>query len=208
MIADATGSHKEVILDFIMGAGPWALDVGCGRGEKTAFIARHVRRCAGIDPDADFIRAAHARHGGRNLQFQVSRAEALCFDAASFDAVFLNESLHHVPIDGQAQALRECRRVLKPRGKLLVTEPVHGSGSFGQTMHLYRDEKRQKQSALAAMDAAATVGFRLLATSEIMIDVYGYPSPGDGGISPQLKPLLSVRDAHERCCLFPVCSEP
>lgn len=54
-------------------------------------------------------------------------ARALPFDAASFDLVLFNLSLHHVEgADGGAAALAEAWRVLRPGGDLAVHEPVAG----------------------------------------------------------------------------------
>ena len=141
-----------------------ALDVGCGTGEKTSFIARHTGDTVGIDPDAGHVQKAQARYGGRHICFQVARAEALCFAFASFDAVFFNQSLHHEQAECQEAALREGHRVLKPRGRMLIVEPIHGSGTLGRTLRLYLDEKAQEQHAIRAIKAVSksesTLSFR------------------------------------------------
>lgn len=169
MIADATDSLKMTFRAFAKEDLRSALDVGCGTGEKTAHIARDIGTTVGIDPDGGDIRDAHSRYGSRHLCFQVARAEALCFVEASFDAVFFNESLHHVPVARQLDALREAHRVLKPRGRILIIEPVCGSGSFGRTLQLYLDEKVQKQSAIKSIQAVGMATFRLHAKAEIQI---------------------------------------
>ncbi len=169
MIADATGSQAKTIREFLKDGGLAGLDVGCGIGAKTAFIARHVAGTVGIDPNRGDVREAQNRYGGRRLSFLVARAQALCFADGSFDAVFFNESLHHVPVDRQTAALREGHRVLRPRGRMLITEPVHGSGSFGQILKLYLDEAAQKQHAIKAIEAAINDGFALRARTEIQI---------------------------------------
>ncbi len=161
MIADATGSQEKTIRAFLRDGVLSALDVGCGTGERTARIARQTGETVGIDPEAGHVRRAQARHGGRHLCFLTARAEALCFTAASFDAVFFNESLHHVPAAHPQAALSASHRVLKPRGRMLVIEPIHGSGSLGWTLRLYLEEKEPEQSAIAAIEAVAKPSNRL-----------------------------------------------
>ena len=170
MIVDATGSQKNSLRRFIRRGMHTALDVGCGAGEKTALIARQIQTTVGVEPDAGLVRRAQARHAQRGLRFVVGRAEALCFATASFDAVFFNESLHHVPAEYQVDALRESHRVLKPRGRMLISEPIHGSGALGQTLQLYLDEKEQEQNAAEAIAAVMKSAFALEAKSVIRVE--------------------------------------
>ena len=70
-------------------------------------------------------------------------------------------------------ALREAHRVLTPRGRMLVTEPIHGSGALGQTLRLYLDEGMQKQHAVKAINAVIEKAFALRAHTQISIH-YGF----------------------------------
>ena len=207
MIADATGSQTDALRGFIGNGLHTALDVGCGTGEKTALIARDIGTTIGIDPDTGQIRQAHARHGGERLCFRVARAEALCFCEAAFEAVLFNESLHHVPVDRQAEALREAHRVLKPRCGLLITEPIHGSGSLGRELKLYLEEKTQEQKAVEAIEAVMAAEFELRAQTVIRIEYhfagfeefYGFyaMTRPEAGSDMALKEI--VRAGFERC---------
>lgn len=207
MIADATGSQKEALLAFSRDNAPPALDVGCGAGEKTSYIADHLGPTVGIDPDTRLIRAAHAKYSRGNLSFRVARAESLCFAAASFMTVFFNESLHHVPVDRQVEALHEGHRVLTARGRLIITEPIQGSGTFGQILKLYLDEKEQKQKALKALETVMATAFRLQARSDIRVEYryqgfedfytfYAMTRP-EAGANPALK--SETRERFDRC---------
>jgi ubiquinone/menaquinone biosynthesis C-methylase UbiE len=171
MIADYAKSQKEAILELgIIGASS-VLDVGCGNGEITFYISQNVLRSAGIDPDENSIQSAKKKFNN-NLEFCVAQAEKLCYPDFSFSSVLFIESLHHVPIGNQIEALNESYRVLVPRGRLFVTEPIHRSVSFGQILKFYADEKEQKQNAIKAIETAVDTKFTLVAQKEINIEYH------------------------------------
>jgi ubiquinone/menaquinone biosynthesis C-methylase UbiE len=96
------------------------LDVGCGSGQTmTWFERRHPGwRTVGIDVATEGLAAARAR--GVN---SVARASALelPFRSESIDLVITLDVLQHVPLGGgDAKALEEIARVLKPGGYVFV----------------------------------------------------------------------------------------
>ncbi|KAI0187909.1 S-adenosyl-L-methionine-dependent methyltransferase [Xylaria flabelliformis] len=109
--------------------GMRVLDVGCGPGDLTAQIAEIVGEngsVVGIDPSKERIAIAIDERTKPNLSFQVGRAEDLSqFPSGSFDAIFVNSTLHWV--EDQPAALMEFGRVLKPGGRLGISG---GSGDF------------------------------------------------------------------------------
>ncbi|KAI1751891.1 S-adenosyl-L-methionine-dependent methyltransferase [Xylaria castorea] len=109
--------------------GMRVLDVGCGPGDLTAQIAEVVGEngsVVGIDPSKERIAIAMDERAKPNLSFKVGRAEDLSqFPSSSFDALFVNSTLHWV--EDQPAALVEFGRVLKPGGCLGISG---GSGDF------------------------------------------------------------------------------
>ncbi|KAF1952476.1 S-adenosyl-L-methionine-dependent methyltransferase [Byssothecium circinans] len=108
--------------------GMQVLDVGCGPGDITSHLADLVGEkgsVVGIDPSKERITLA-LQKTRPNLSFRVGRAEDLSqFAADSFDAVFVNSTLHWV--QNQPLAIKEFARVLKPGGRLGISG---GSGDF------------------------------------------------------------------------------
>lgn len=112
--------------------GQAILDVGCGPGNLTGYLAdlTNVKgKVVGIDPSRERISIAQQTaelHQKPNLSFEVGIAEDLSrFETGSFDVVFVNSTLHWV--QDQPKAIREFGRVLKSGGKLGISG---GSGDF------------------------------------------------------------------------------
>ncbi len=97
------------------------LDVACGSGGISELLARSLSaRVIGVDIDEHAIAAASGR-SAPGCAFQVVDAnEPLPFPDGSFDAVFSNDSVHH--LRDRAAVLREWARVLVPGGRVLYTE--------------------------------------------------------------------------------------
>jgi len=96
------------------------LDVGCGDGKITRWVAERVPqgRVHGTDLTADMIQFAQREHAGvDNLTFEQMSGEALTF-SADFDFVFAFSCFHWMR--DQPSVWAGVRRALKPGGKALV----------------------------------------------------------------------------------------
>jgi len=90
------------------------LDIGCSRGELLGRIPATIRRCgvdcldpAAVAPDVEY------------RQWDI--AQGVPFKDREFDVVFAGEVVEHL-LD-TVGFLGECRRILRPRGVLLLTTP-------------------------------------------------------------------------------------
>lgn len=89
------------------------LDVGCGRGELGAVLARAGHEVTAID-----LRLPEPRASAPGLTFQ--QADFLRFDSPPFDAILFASSLHHIaPLEA---AVEHARRLLVPGGLLVAEE--------------------------------------------------------------------------------------
>jgi SAM-dependent methyltransferase len=98
------------------------LDAGCGGGGMPVSFAEEAESLAAIDLTPRFRNAGTklaAERGVRNLSFAVADGMALPFRGESFDLVLSHAVIEHVA--DAARYLRECRRVLKPGGRLYVS---------------------------------------------------------------------------------------
>ncbi|MBU7600850.1 methyltransferase domain-containing protein [Streptomyces sp. P38-E01] len=101
------------------------LDLGCGvGGPGLRLVERTGARLTGISISQEQIKAANrlAAEAGASERavFQHADAMKLDFPDDSFDAVMALESLCHMP--DREQVLREVRRVLRPGGRLVLTD--------------------------------------------------------------------------------------
>lgn len=117
----------EMLYDFVgrfhLPADSTVLDAGCGRGNHTCELARRFNvRVAGIDPvdgNLGIARDAAARQGlGERVTFTKGSIENISFGDANFDLIWCRDVLVHV--QGLRRGLRECVRVLKPGGHMVV----------------------------------------------------------------------------------------
>jgi len=126
--------------------GDRALDLGCGTGEFTAELARAGAAVVGVEVARTAIGRTRERHPGLDFRFVPVDGPLPLADCA-FDLVWASEVIEHVADTGRW--LSEVRRVLAPRGRLLLTTPAHGrlrialggierfSEPLGDHLHLY-----------------------------------------------------------------------
>jgi len=109
------------------GPGARALDVGCGTGGNLETIERRGYLTVGIDRSPLALELARATH--REARFACVDANRLgdSFVAGSFDLVTVLNVLYHEWIADESEVLAQIRRVLRPDGWLLLTEPAFES---------------------------------------------------------------------------------
>lgn len=107
--------------------GQDVLDIGCGAGEFSAALAGIGARPLAVDVAQEALRRARELVPGLDARLWEA-GEPLPADDASVDAIWAGEVIEHV-VD-VAPWLSELRRVLRPRGTLLVTTPHHGRATL------------------------------------------------------------------------------
>lgn len=126
--------------DRLLDAFPWrgderVLDVGCGRGLMLIGAAERIPRgqAVGVDiwrdedqsanrPEATLANAAAAGVAAR-VEVLTADMTALPFPDGGFDLVLSAWAIHNLPnADARRQALAEMLRMLRPGGRLLVTD--------------------------------------------------------------------------------------
>ena len=109
--------------------GMTVMELGCGSGAFTTFVARVVGeggKVYAVDIQPAMLKqlegklAGHENQDIENIELKLASAYQLPFADGSLDLVYMVTVLPEIPDRGRA--LREIKRVLKPGGILAVTE--------------------------------------------------------------------------------------
>lgn len=142
------------------------LDAGCGAGHTALTVAPLVKAVVAYDLTPGMLEQVEQlaqERGLDNIRTQQGDVEAMPFDDASFDMVVTRYSAHHWP--NLLVALKECARVLKPAGRLIVSDIVApedaARDTFLQTIELLRDPSHVRDHSVSQWKARLTeAGFK------------------------------------------------
>jgi SAM-dependent methyltransferase len=124
---DVSQNHAA-FLRAIEGAPPFRiLDLGCGPGRDVAYFHSLGHAVVGLDGARRFVEMARAFTG---CEIRHQNFLTLSLEERSFDGIFANASLFHVPQSELPRVLAELRDALVLRGVLFTSNP-HGTDSEG-----------------------------------------------------------------------------
>jgi SAM-dependent methyltransferase len=103
--------------------GERVLDLGCGAGRFVAALREAGADPVGVEVAGAALERSRAVAPGADLRLLADDG-SIPLEHGSVDLVWCSEVLEHVA-DG-SHLLQEARRVLRPRGRILVTVPFHG----------------------------------------------------------------------------------
>jgi SAM-dependent methyltransferase len=109
-----------------MGEYEQHLDIGCGPGTFIGILSP-TRSSVGVDISDPQIAHAKRTYETPQHRFQHIPKGPLPFNDNSFDAVTIIELIEHLTLRDNHVLLQECRRVLKPGGRLFLSTPNYGS---------------------------------------------------------------------------------
>lgn len=123
------GMHSVIELEHLhryriasgMAQGLAVLDIASGEGYGTSMLASVARSAIGVDISEDAVAHARSAYARENLEYRVGSAAKIPVEDASIDLVVSFETIeHHTEHEAM---MREIRRVLKPRGLLVISSP-------------------------------------------------------------------------------------
>jgi SAM-dependent methyltransferase len=124
-----TADEYDRFIDWLLlSPASHVLEVASGSGGPALYLARKSGcRVTGVDVNpsgiATAIQAARRQGSDSRSNFEVADATApLPFVDHQFDALLCIDSMNHFP--NRLETLREWRRVLKPGGRAIFTDPV------------------------------------------------------------------------------------
>lgn len=117
---------KEMLSNIKFKKNDSVLDLGCGRGDISIFIAEKTNKVIGIDYSSDAIKIASEirKKLNKNLQKKIEflkmDATNLKFQQNSFDKVIAIDIFEHLYTEELESTMSEIKRVLKPNGILFI----------------------------------------------------------------------------------------
>lgn len=104
-------------------AGARILEVGCGTGALSVYLALRGARVTAVDVSEANIGLARRRAAasGAEVDFRAVPVELLDEPAGAFDGILGNQVLHHFEL---GDAMPNLRRMLRPGGRAVFCEPV------------------------------------------------------------------------------------
>nr|WP_235916150.1 class I SAM-dependent methyltransferase [Spelaeibacter cavernicola] len=136
--------HEVVYRDLLTRcANKDVLEAGSGEGYGANMIADVARSVVGVDYDAGAVEHVRARYP--RVQMRQGNLADLPLDDASVDVVVNFQVIEH--LWDQLQFLRECFRVLRPGGHLLISTPNRITFSPGRDTPLNPFHTRELNAA-------------------------------------------------------------
>lgn len=144
-------TNPDMLAKNVEFAGKRVVDVGAGAGELVRFMRDAGADPIGVECGTEMIRQAREADPDNADRYVDGVGQDLPLPNSSADMVVFSYSLHHVPGEHLAAALREVDRVLHPGGTLVVLEPIAEGPGF-ETHRLVDDETEVRGLAQRALD--------------------------------------------------------
>ena len=165
-------SIHETLRRLDVRPGQRLLDIGCGTGTLLQRIHQGTRgiQSTGVDIASPMLKVAARKLGTGNL-LVAADVQALPFPPERFDLAVSTSSFHYWP--NPIGALREIRRVLRPGGRLVITDWCDDyliCRFFDRTLRLLDPAHRRAYDRKECADLLTEAGYRIEAIERYKID--------------------------------------
>jgi 1-acyl-sn-glycerol-3-phosphate acyltransferase len=125
-------------LDGVVPRNGFVLDLGCGYGVATHWLAQFTdeRTFLGIDYDENKIRAAH-RTAPQHPRIQFKTGDILNCEYPSCDTILLLDVLHYWTPEKQQLILKKARQALRPGGRLILRDAARAENEAHQRVDFW-----------------------------------------------------------------------
>lgn len=111
------------------------VEVACGTGQGVGYLAKIAKGIEAGDY-SDAILSLARKHYGKRFKFQQFDAMDLPFEESSKDVIIMFEAIYYIL---QAEKfVQECKRVLRPAGKVLIATANKDLFDFNPSPYSYR----------------------------------------------------------------------
>jgi SAM-dependent methyltransferase len=106
--------YFDILNDQIINKNTYALDIGCGTGRWTKYLANRIGFVEAIDPSNAVFAADHLLKGVENVRITKASIETIPFEDETFDFAMSVGVLHHIP--NTQNAMIDCVKKVKKGG--------------------------------------------------------------------------------------------
>jgi demethylmenaquinone methyltransferase/2-methoxy-6-polyprenyl-1,4-benzoquinol methylase len=139
----------EALLPEVL-AGRRVLELACGTGYWTQFLARTAQSILALDASPETLELAASKDLPRGrVAFRVADIYELPADIGSFDGAFAGFWWSHVPLTSQARFLEALARALLPGARVVFLDNRYVAGSSTPVSHRDADGNTFQQRRLA-----------------------------------------------------------
>ena len=115
--------------------GKDVVEVACGSGQGLGYLFGIARSLEAGDYSDEILSIAR-RHYGERIQLKQFDAQDMPFEDKSKDVIILFEAIYYIP-DAE-QFVKECVRVLRSGGKVLIATANNDLYDFNPSLHSYK----------------------------------------------------------------------
>lgn len=108
----------------LLGKNLKVLDIGCGGGQDSFYLAENNCDVLGIDISEEMIRIA--KENVRKAKFMVGEFLDYEFGDEKFDGVWCHRMFHHIPLENQEKFIKKIYNILKSGGILYLSSKRSG----------------------------------------------------------------------------------
>jgi SAM-dependent methyltransferase len=124
---DVSQNYQKFLSQFPATQKLDILDFGCGPGRDLSYFKSLGHRPVGLDGSKEFCSMARKETGCQVLHQSFL---ALTLPDQTFDGIFANASLFHIPSQEFPRVLRQLHRALRPGGILFSSNPRGNNEGF------------------------------------------------------------------------------
>jgi ubiquinone/menaquinone biosynthesis C-methylase UbiE len=117
-IQSSGDEYFDIVGDNHINKSTMALDVGCGTGRWSRFIAERVGFLEAVDPSMALVSAVNYNKDKENIRFTHASVSNIPFENDSFDFAMCLGVLHHIP--DTAEGVKKIFEKIKPNGFFLL----------------------------------------------------------------------------------------
>ena len=139
-------SYFKRLMSFLdIKPGSKCLDIGCGAGNNTAYLADKIGKkgfVTGIDPDEHRINIAKKEYQRENVDYIIGKSTSLPEQSGGYDLVISNCVMHWIEHNEKIQTYERVQKLLKESGVLAICEVASVPQSMGAFFPALSPEQR------------------------------------------------------------------